>query len=64
MSFFTLKITGDDNPIETTDITAVEIFLDTVDNNVQNKSSGMLAKLEIKGDIKQGQTATFIELFK
>ena len=45
---------GDDgNAAEATVIQAVDIFFDTTDNDVKQKSGSMLAKVEIKGDIPQ-----------
>ncbi|MCR5833905.1 MAG: hypothetical protein K6G55_04565 [Selenomonadaceae bacterium] len=36
-------------------IESVDIFFDTIDDNVRNKSSGMLAKIEIKGVIPRDE---------
>lgn len=64
MSFFKVTITGGDNPIEMTEqITNAEVFMDTINDNVENKSSGMLAKLTLKGKIREKDSAIFIDLF-
>lgn len=45
---------GDDsNDAEASVIKSVDIFFDTTDNDVKQKSGSMLAKVEIKGDIPQ-----------
>lgn len=64
MSFFKVTITGGDNPIELKEqITGAEVFMDTINDNVENKSSGMLAKLTLSGKIREQDSAIFIELF-
>lgn len=65
MSFFKVTISGGDNPIEMREqITGAEVFMDTVNNDVENKSSGMLAKLTLSGKIREQDSSIFIELFK
>ena len=65
MTHFKVTISGGDNPIELgAQVKKVETFMDTINNDTQSKSGGMLAKLEISGDIRSQDSAIFVELFK
>lgn len=65
MSFFKVTVTGGDSPIEMTkQITSVDVAFVTVNKDVVNKSSGMLAKATITGRIKPEDTNTCLALFK
>lgn len=65
MSFFKVTILGGDNPIEMKEqVTGAEVFMDTVNDDVENKSGGMLAKLTLSGKIREQDSAILIELFK
>ena len=52
----------DDSAEESTIIERVDIFFDTIDDNVRQKSGSMLAKIAIKGKILGGLTAKFRKL--
>lgn len=65
MSLFKISITGGDTPIELgNEVLDVEVFLDTVKENVLTRSSGVLAKLEIKGQIDENNPAPYVEMFR
>lgn len=65
MSHFKLTITGGDNPIELGKyVSDVKVLMNTIDNNVMNRSNGVLAQLEVAGRIDEDNTSTFLDLFR
>lgn len=65
MSHFKLVVSGGENPIELAkDVSKVEVFIDTVEDNVMGRASGVLAKLTVKGKIDEKNSAPFLELFR
>lgn len=64
MSFFKLEITGGENPITlNSNIFSAKIWFDTIDDKVLTKSSGVLAKIEIKGRIDEENPEPYLEMF-
>ena len=54
----------EDNKDERTAITDIEINIDTIDDNVRNKSNAVLAKIKICGELKDFLTERLMKIFK
>ncbi len=71
---FSIKITSSDGeiieigkadtPAEKNLITNIDIHMDTVNNNVSNKSNAMLAKITIFGSIDEAINSEILKLFE
>ena len=56
-------ILGDESNAQNKDVIGIEIFFDTIDNDVRQKAGGMLAKIKIIGEIKESTQKSLVELF-
>ncbi|BDA10612.1 hypothetical protein E0L01_02560 [Megamonas funiformis] len=54
----------EDNKDERTVITGIEFNIDTIDDNVRNKSNAVLAKIKICGELKDFLTERLMKIFK
>ena len=59
-----IEIGKEEKPDEQNVITNVEILMDTVENEVSNKSNAMLAKIKIFGEIKAEIKSELLKLFE
>ena len=56
-------VLGDENDAQNNSVSGVEIFFDTIDNDVRQKAGGMLAKVKISGTIDESTQKALVEIF-